>query len=325
MLNDLLDAALQKSDTDFIIFIDGRYDRRSYLAKNIHFIEVSIPGRFSVDKKIKKLVKKTDLILNIGDLPPFIGHNCKVIQYLWNRYFFEKYTMKGLSFTAKLRLTFEKIAFSMFLKNADYLFVHNLVMKNLLLKKGYNENIIRVIPYKNIDPVIVKHIKKHKDSFIYVASEEAHKNHINLVSAWHILSKEGIYPVLYLTIDEDTELYDYIMNQVQIYNLNIYVLSKLSRDELFAYYQKVEALIYPSYFECFGIPMIEAQNFDLPIIAAELDYVWDLVDPVETFDPTSPRSISRAVKRFLGHPDSRAEVMPANQFIDELISYSKNA
>ena len=88
-----------------------------------------------------------------------------------------------------------------------------------------------------------------------------------------------------------------------------------------SYYRRVKALIYPSFFECFGIPMIEAKNFDLPIIAAELDYVRDLIKPAETFDPSSPRSIARAVKRFLGAPDDRFKVMPAKDFVRELEQY----
>jgi hypothetical protein len=69
--------------------------------------------------------------------------------------------------------------------------------------------------------------------------------------------------------------------------------------------------------------LIEAHNINLPIIAAELDYVRDMVHPVETFDPKSPRSIARAVKRFLGNQEPSLQVISANQFIDELITYTK--
>ena len=233
--------------------------------------------------------------------------------------------MKGLPFLAKARLTFEKWAFHIYLKNADNYFVQNLVMKNLLLKLGFSDNAVRVMPYKNLDPIEIIDTEKEADSFIYVASDEPHKNHNNLVEAWRILAKEGVKPILYLTIDNETKLYNNIQDLVEQYGLKIRIKTKLTRDELLAYYQKVEALIYPSYFECFGIPIVEAQNFDLPIIAAELDYVRDLVDPVETFDPTSPRSISRAVMRFLGHPGPRAKVIPANRFIDALISYTNSS
>jgi len=37
----------------------------------------------------------------------------------------------------------------------------------------------------------------------------------------------------------------------------------------------------------------------LPVLAAEWDYVWDVVAPAGTFDPESLRSIMQAVLRFL--------------------------
>ena len=36
------------------------------------------------------------------------------------------------------------------------------------------------------------------------------------------------------------------------------------------------------------------------VLASEIDYVYDVFESQETFDPTSPHSISRAVIRFLG-------------------------
>jgi glycosyltransferase involved in cell wall biosynthesis len=52
--------------------------------------------------------------------------------------------------------------------------------------------------------------------------------------------------------------------------------------------------------ESFGLPLIEARQAGLPILASELDYVRDIVDPEESFDPFSARSIVRAVTRFMG-------------------------
>ena len=46
-------------------------------------------------------------------------------------------------------------------------------------------------------------------------------------------------------------------------------------------------------------PLIEAKYLNLPVLAGELDYIRDLIDPIQTFDPNSSISIYRAVKRFL--------------------------
>jgi glycosyltransferase involved in cell wall biosynthesis len=238
-----------------------------------------------------------------------------------NRYFIDNYSTSGLPLFVRLRLALEKLAFTFYLKNADFIFVQNIVMQDLLINLGYSKEITRVIPYKNVDNLNFSD-KKIDNSFIYVASGEIYKNHVNLLTAWSILAEEGIFPILILTIDDNTLLYEDISNQVKKYKLEVYIKPKLPREDLLSYYGRVSALIYPSFFECFGIPLLEASNSNLPIIASELDYVRDLIDPDETFDPHSPRSIARAVKRFLKCEEKRNNVLTAEAFNKELISYA---
>ena len=49
----------------------------------------------------------------------------------------------------------------------------------------------------------------------------------------------------------------------------------------------------------FILQLFEAVEHQLIILASELDYVRDNIDPIQSFDPNSTISISRAVKRFL--------------------------
>ena len=83
-------------------------------------------------------------------------------------------------------------------------------------------------------------------------------------------------------------------------------------------YGEVRALIYPSRLESLGLPLIEARAAGLPILAAELDYVRDAVDPEECFDPDSALSIARAVKRFLGYKEAPLPLIGAEAFLEQL-------
>ena len=136
------------------------------------------------------------------------------------------------------------------------------------------------------------------------------------------MAKKNIYPTLLLTIDEDSSLCRDILVQIKKYNLKIVIKSGLQRNDLLSCYDTVSALIYPSFFECFGIPLLEAKNYNLPVIAAELDYVRDFINPVETFDPNSPKSISRAVRRFLCRDEKSISVLTANEFTKEIVLYA---
>jgi glycosyltransferase involved in cell wall biosynthesis len=131
-----------------------------------------------------------------------------------------------------------------------------------------------------------------------------------------LLADEGIFPQLILTIDSRkyTQLWDFIHEKVSINQLHI---KNIYKNELVnELYKKADALIYPSLFESFGLPIIEARSFNLPVLASELDYVRDLIDPEETFDPNSPGSIFRAVKRFMGHKTYQVDLNTGIDFIN---------
>ena len=84
-------------------------------------------------------------------------------------------------------------------------------------------------------------------------------------------------------------------------------------------YKCAGALIFPSASESFGLPLVEAAACGLPIVAAETDYVRDVVIPLETFDPESAVSIARAVRRFLGCPETPGPVMTASEFVERIL------
>ena len=97
------------------------------------------------------------------------------------------------------------------------------------------------------------------------------------------------------------------------------MLGTLSASQLEKTYQGSKALIFPSVFESFGLPLVEAQAFGLPILAAERDYVRDVITPVESFDPESAVSIARAVMRHLSLPQKPTILMSASEFLKEVL------
>ena len=56
------------------------------------------------------------------------------------------------------------------------------------------------------------------------------------------------------------------------------------------------------------------------IVASEKDFVRDLVDPKETFDPNSSISITRAIKRYLKITDNKIKVKNPREFINTILN-----
>ena len=161
-----------------------------------------------------------------------------------------------------------------------------------------------------------------RNRFIYVASGDPHKNHSRLIEAWVLLSLEGIYPLLYLTIDEKIypELSKLINGKKEKFNLNIENLGSMPHSYIMDMYCEVDALIFPSLVESYGLPLIEARVKGLSIIASELDFVRDVVSPNQTFDPLSAISISRSIQRFMGFENLDFETLSPDEFIRSINS-----
>lgn len=143
--------------------------------------------------------------------------------------------------------------------------------------------------------------KKKKYNFIYPASGEPHKNHINLIKCFVMLARQNIFPTLLLVFDplEYPTLNAYINRFVNKFNLKISVISKVRHSEMPDLYLSSSALIFPSLTESLGLPLLEASRLSLDIISSNLDYVFDIVEPNEVFDPNNPLSIATAIINYL--------------------------
>lgn len=156
--------------------------------------------------------------------------------------------------------------------------------------------------------------------FLYVADGEAHKNHRRLVEAWALLARQGVKPSLALTLSErDAALRHWVHEQVLAHGLRIHLLPAMGHAQVLALYRRCGALVFPSLGESYGLPLIEARQAHLPIVAGELDFVRDVCTPTQTFDPSSPISIARAVLRQMGQVEEPAEPVDAGAFLRALL------
>jgi len=307
---------------EVIVYVDARFIHNIALSENVTFIKVNRFKRYKITLDIKKRIKPDDIILYFGNLPPFskIKSN-NVYLMLSSRFYVDRISFKGFKLKSILTIGAEKLYFKMFIKNIDHLIVQTTSMKNLVLKTGFDRNIF-IWPFHDLDILnnspIHSSSKKDVGSFIYVASLVPYKNHQRLLEAWKILKNENLNPKLYLTVDSDNALSKWIISFVKENKLNVSLLFNLSRNELLSYYEKSDVLIYPSLFEAYGLPLIEAKSYNLKVIAADLDYCWDFIHPDGWFNPVDVNSISRAIKRYLMTSNNLDKVLTPTEFINNL-------
>lgn len=329
LLNALLKALPDSAEVQ--VSLDSRMQMPEGMPESIRIkrVKPSVIERLKAERWLADSVRPGDVVLCFGNLPPLFKLRGRVVVFVQNRYLIDDVRLDDLTLRDKVRLSIERLWLSARMGNADEFFVQTPEMKRLLTTRtqGNKSASIKVVPFvaepngyaRSCAQAVVQ--KNESCDFLYVATGGAHKNHRRLIEAWCLLAEEGFFPSLRLTLDEsqNQELCLDIEVMRQRHGLKITNEGILSHSEILALYNRIDALIYPSTFESFGLPLIEARQAGLRVLAPEMDYVRDVLDPEQTFNPQSPVSIARAVKRFLGVDEHPLPLLDANGFINHLV------
>lgn len=296
---------------------------------SVNTVEPSLVERLRAERKLRDLAQNKDVVLAFGNLPPVYSLTAKVVLFLQNRYLVDpKMPLAGFNVSARLRIFLERMWLRSRICNVDRVIVQTQTMSELFeLAFGRPAEVIALRPIhesKRTSVVKGSTTSQKQYDFVYVSSGEPHKNHRVLIEAWVCLAKSGFKPSLALTLDLDKnkEILELVNASNDNFGTKIINLGQLVADDVEAVYQSSAALIFPSTGESFGLPLLEAAEQGLPILAGELDYVRDLVDPVESFDPRSPRSIARAVMRFLKLPSYTSGAIGPAAFLRRICEVS---
>jgi glycosyltransferase involved in cell wall biosynthesis len=243
-----------------------------------------------------------------------------------NRNLFGLASLRQFPMRVALRVSVERLWAWMFRHRVSYYIVQTASMARNLAHwyRGGSTSAaarIRVSPFVADHPAQAAAMAPKTWDFLYVADGLAHKNHARLLDAWRQLAAQGMRPSLALTLGPgDTGALALLRAFEGAGHRHVVNLGQLPHDQLLSSYQQAGALIFPSLSESFGLPLIEAQRCGVPILAGELDFVRDVCQPVQTFDPCSERSIARAVRRFLEQPEDTVHLRNAAQFWSEFFS-----
>lgn len=271
-----------------------------------------------------------DVLFCFNSLPPLWKPKCRVINYVHAPHFAGAHRGIKYSNLTTIRMAIERSWFRFGIGNCDEIWVQTESMADAL-SVLYPASVVKVMPF--VDDVLFSNLDRIRtppDSrledyselcFFYPADAVGHKNHGNLLKAWRILALAGKFPGLRLTLQPQE--FARVMAQAKVEQSSVKAvenLGPLSRGAVFEEYGKCSALIFASKAETFGLPLLEATALGVPVVAAEKDFVRDVCRPMQTFDPSSPRSIARAVERFAsGDSPRETTYLSAAQLIKNLL------
>ena len=254
--------------------------------------------------------RKIDLIHHAGGVIPFMSGARPVLtihdlQYL---YYPEYFTRTKLRY---LRAMVPRSASVAHLILTPSQFTRRTVVEHL----GIDSDRVVVVPH-GISPREGKEPAReirgrydiHGAFFLYPAITYLHKNHLVLIEAFAKLVRE--YPDLTLVLTGARGSHEVrVAHQVKKLGLegNVRRLGYLPARDLDALYHEAVALVFPSRFEGFGAPILEAMSRGCPVIAADATALPEVVGQAGCLvSPDDAHGWYEAMRELLEDDEERA-------------------
>ena len=133
----------------------------------------------------------------------------------------------------------------------------------------------------------------------YPANRWFHKNHDNLLKALHELkTADGLVVHCVLTGFDYAGGYP-LSKKIEEYGLKeqVRVIGYVTGDDIKRIYAKAKMLCFPSLFEGFGMPPVEAMAIGCPVVCSNTTSLPEVVgDAALLFDPKDPKEIAAKIK-----------------------------
>jgi len=157
--------------------------------------------------------------------------------------------------------------------------------------------------YHGLNPIFkrLKGINK-KNQILYVGSLNKRKNFIGLLKMFEKLNDENYTLKIVgnfssnFYLDETTKK---LINKVK-QNKNIHFLENVKNEDLVILYNESKLFIYPSFYEGFGFPVLEAMGCGVPVLCSNTTSLPEVGgDAALYIDPNDPNDILDKTKQIL--------------------------
>ena len=246
----------------------------------------------------KKKDIRADLVISFQNTGVKYYNDIKQLIYLHQSIpFMEEFDWKLLDKNERLLWFYKNIYKKIIkcsLKDNSYIVVQTEWMKNAVIKQlNWNHKKISVIKpdIKNISILKIPKIdfKDSKFNIFYPANTAVYKNHELIISSLEYIKqvKSEIYSniVVHFTFNRNlsnnrnAELIN-LAKELQVIE-HIRFEGKISYEKILSFYKSCGLMVFPSYIETLGLPLIEAASFGIPILAADMNYAREVIGDYE--------------------------------------------
>lgn len=160
---------------------------------------------------------------------------------------------------------------------------------------------------------------------LYVGTIEPRKNLLRLLKAFQLLQREEKIPHQLVLAGGSGWANKEICREAENTD-NVVMTGYVPREQMGALYRNAEAFVFPSLYEGFGIPPLEAMHYGCPVICANAASLPEVVgDAAELVDPYDERSIAKGIYRLLSDAERASELVKQGRRQAEKYTWERSA
>ena len=142
----------------------------------------------------------------------------------------------------------------------------------------------------------------HDEFVLYAGNVKPHKNLERLIDAFHLVRNEGLDHLKLVLIGDEISKYAALRRAVHRHQLHKYVrfLGYLPEETLAVMYRLAGVFVFPSLYEGFGLPPLEAMASGTPVVTSNVSSLPEVAgDAAVLVDPYDPAAIADGIYRVL--------------------------
>jgi glycosyltransferase involved in cell wall biosynthesis len=165
--------------------------------------------------------------------------------------------------------------------------------------------------------------------FLYVGERRPHKNLENLIRAFALFKNNNSSNIKLVLIGKDYKDYsDRLISLINKSDLKkeILILDAVDDEKLYCYYCYASALVLISFYEGFGLPLVEAMKLGVPIIASDISIMQEIVgDGGLLVDPKNINDIANKMKLLIDSKELKRELINKGGIRSRSFSWVRSA
>jgi glycosyltransferase involved in cell wall biosynthesis len=149
-------------------------------------------------------------------------------------------------------------------------------------------------------------------NILFIGRLEERKNIVVIIKTFEILKEKYNIPHKLILAGKPGYGYEKIKNKIQESKFRKEILEKgyVSEEEKWELMKKAEVFLFPTFYEGFGLPILEAQAEGVPVVASSNSSIPEVAgDSAILVNPKKPEEIAEAVWKIINNGNLRQELI----------------